>query len=159
MIDALRPIFENPNVEIINQNLKYDITVLSRARLKVSPQRLGVDPMVADYLLDAGARSHSLDVLISKYLGIASIPISALIGTGKQQKNMIDIPVDKVAEYATEDADLTLRLADLLTEKLKAEDLFDLYWNLERPLISILSEMEQTGIRVTRQNCSGRAWH
>ena len=148
VIDALRPIFENPNVEIINQNLKYDITVLSRARLKISPQRLGVDPMVADYLLDAGARSHSLDVLISKYLGIASIPISALIGTGKQQKNMIDIPVDKVAEYATEDADLTLRLADLLTEKLKAEGLFDLYWNLERPLISILSEMEQTGIRV-----------
>lgn len=148
VVAALRPIFENPQVEIINQNLKYDITVLSRAQLEIAPERLGVDPMVADYLLDAGARSHSLDVLISKYLGIASIPISDLIGTGKNQKNMIDVPIDKVAEYATEDADLTLRLADLLTTKLKEEGLYELYWNLERPLISILSEMEQTGIRV-----------
>ncbi|WP_397570271.1 DNA polymerase I [Schlesneria sp. T3-172] len=147
-LEALRPIFTNPDVEIINQNLKYDLTVLSRAQLKVAPEQIGVDTMVADYLLDAGARSHSLEVLISKYLGIDSIPISDLIGTGKQQKNMIDIPVDKVAEYASEDADLTWRLADILTEQLKKEGLFDLYWDLERPLISILSEMEQMGIRV-----------
>ena len=148
ILDALRPILENPAVEIVNQNLKYDLTVLSRVHLKIGPDRLGLDPMVADYLLDAGARSHSLDVLIDKYLGIESIPISTLIGTGKHQKNMIDVPVDQVAEYATEDADLSLRLADLLAERLKAEGLFELYWNLERPLISILAEMEQSGIRV-----------
>ncbi|MEI8022444.1 MAG: DNA polymerase, partial [Schlesneria sp.] len=121
---------------------------MSRTQLKLDGDQLGLDPMVADYLLDAGARSHSLDVLISKYLGIESIPISALIGTGKQQKNMVEIPVEKVAEYGTEDADLSLRLADLLEDRLRSEGLFELYWNLERPLISILAEMEQTGIRV-----------
>ena len=148
VLEQLRPIFESVSVEIVNQNLKYDLTLLGRAQLNIAPERLGVDPMVADYLLDAGARSHSLEVLIDKYLGLASIPISQLIGTGKQQKNMIDIPVDKVAEYATEDADLSQRLADLLGDRLKSEGLFDLYWNVERPLISILAEIEQTGIRV-----------
>ena len=148
VLDILRPILESRSVHIVNQNIKYDLTVLSRIQLKLDADQLGLDPMVADYLLDAGARSHSLDVLIGKYLGIESIPISALIGTGKQQKNMVDIPVEKVAEYATEDADLSLRLADLLEDRLKFEGLFELYWNLERPLISILAEMEQTGIRV-----------
>ncbi len=148
VVEALRPIFESPTVEIINQNIKYDLTVLSRANLRIAPDRLGLDPMVGDYLLDAGARSHSLDVLITKYLGVKSIPISDLIGTGKNQKCMIDIPVDKVAEYASEDADLSLRIADLIEEQLRKENLFDLYWQLERPLIPILAEMEQTGIRV-----------
>ena len=148
VLDTLRPILENPSVQVVNQNIKYDLTVLSRIKLKLEADRVGLDPMVADYLLDAGARSHSLDVLIGKYLGIESIPISALIGSGKQQKNMVDIPIDKVAEYASEDADLSLRLANLLEDRLKSEGLFDLYWNLERPLISILAEMEQTGIRV-----------
>ena len=148
VIDTIRPILENRSVQIVNQNIKYDLTVLNRIQLKLDGDQLGLDPIVADYLLDAGARSHSLDVLIGKYLGIASIPISNLIGTGKHQKNMVDIPVDKVAEYATEDADLSLRLADLLEQRLKSEGLFELYWNLERPLISILAEMQQTGIRV-----------
>jgi DNA polymerase I len=148
VIDTLRPILESPTVQVVNQNVKYDLTVLKRIQITLEADRLGLDPMVADYLLDAGARSHSLDVLIGKYLGIESIPISALIGTGKQQKNMVDIPVEKVAEYATEDADLSLRLANLLEDRLKSEGLFELYWNLERPLISILAEMEQTGIRV-----------
>lgn len=148
VIKALRPILESPSVEIVNQNIKYDLTVLSRAGVHISPDCIGLDPMVGDYLLDAGARSHSLDVLIDKYLGVTSIPISALIGTGKQQKNMIDIPVDKVAEYASEDADLSLQLADLIGTRLKTEGLHDLYWDLERPLISILAEMEQAGIRV-----------
>lgn len=148
VLNRLRPIFENPAVEIINQNIKYDLTVLSRQKFAIHPDRLGLDPMVGDYLLDAGARTHNLEVLIDKYLGLKSIPISDLIGTGKQQKNMIDIPVEKVAEYATEDADLSLRIADIIGERLKTEGLFDLYWNLERPLIPILAEMEQTGIRV-----------
>ena len=148
VVESLRPVFEKPGVEILNQNIKYDLIVLGQLGLKINPQQIGVDPMVGDYLLDAGARSHSLDTLIQKYLKIKSIPISDLIGTGKKQKNMIDIDVVKVAEYASEDADLSLRLADLITEQLKTEGLYDLYWNLERPLISILADMEQTGIRV-----------
>lgn len=148
VVDSLKPVLENPNVEIVNQNLKYDLTVLSRAGIHLQTSQLGLDPMIADYLLDSGARSHSLDVLIGKYLGLESIPIASLIGTGKHQKTMSEIAVEKVAEYATEDSDLSLRLADLLTQRLKDEGLFDLYWNLERPLISILAEMEQAGIKV-----------
>lgn len=148
VLDTLRPVFEKPGVEILNQNIKYDLIVLGQLGLKINPDQIGVDPMVGDYLLDAGARSHSLDTLIQKYLRIKSIPISDLIGTGKNQKNMIDIEVAKVAEYASEDADLSLRIADLIADQLKTEGLHDLYWNLERPLISILAEMEQTGIRV-----------
>ena len=151
VLEALRPIFENPTVQIVNQNLKYDLTVLSRVHLNVDSNRLGLDPMIADYLLDAGARSHRLDVLITKYFGLSSIPISNLIGSGKQQKNMIDVPVAQVAEYATEDADLAFRLVELLEERLKTEGLYDLYWNLERPLIAILAEMEQAGIRVNAE--------
>ena len=148
VLTALRPHLIKPGVEIVNQNIKYDLTVLDRVGLTIPADRLGLDPMVGDYLLDAGARSHNLDMLIGKYLGLKSIPISDLIGSGKQQKNMIDIPVDKVSEYATEDADLSLRIADIITQKLKDNELFDLYWQLERPLIAILAEMEQTGIRV-----------
>lgn len=148
VVASLRPILENPQAEIVNQNLKYDLTVMRRVGIHIQTPQLGLDPMIADYLLDSGARSHSLDVLIEKYLGIASIPIASLIGTGKNQKNMVEIPVEKVAEYATEDSDLSLRLADLLAERLKEEGLFQLYWDLERPLISILAEMEQAGIRV-----------
>jgi DNA polymerase-1 len=148
VIERLRPIFENPAVEVVNQNIKYDLTILGRVNVRIAPDQIGVDPMVADYLLDAGARSHNLETLIDKYLGLKSIPIADLIGTGKKQKSMADIAIDKVAEYATEDADLSLRLADLLGENLKAEGLFDLFWNLERPLIPILSEMQQIGIRV-----------
>jgi len=151
VLEALSPIFENPTVQIVNQNLKYDLTVLSRVQLNVASNRLGLDPMIADYLLDAGARSHRLDVLITKYFGLSSIPISNLIGSGKQQKNMIDVPVVQVAEYATEDADLAFRLVELLEERLKTEGLYDLYWNLERPLIAILAEMEQAGIRVNAE--------
>ncbi|WP_010584927.1 DNA polymerase I [Schlesneria paludicola] len=148
VVEAMRPIFSKSGTEIANQNIKYDLTVLSRVNLSIPLDQLGVDPMVGDYLLDSGARSHNLEVLIKKYLGLDSIPISALIGTGKQQKNMIDIAVDKVAEYATEDADLTLRIVDIISDRLKTEGLYDLYWQLERPLIPILAEMEQTGIRV-----------
>ncbi len=148
VVQTLRPILENPAIRLVNQNVKYDLMVLDSHGIHVAPDSIDVDPMVGDYLLDAGARSHGLGALIVKYLRQTSIPISDLIGSGKSQKNMADIPVDKVAEYATEDADLSLQLADIIAAKLREQGLWDLYWDLERPLIPILVEMEQTGIRV-----------
>ena len=148
VVQSLRQILENPSIRLVNQNVKFDLMVLDCHGIHVDPGCLDVDPMVGDYLLDAGARSHGLDVLIERYLRQTSIPISELIGSGKNQKNMADIPVEKVAEYATEDADLSLQLADIISERLHQQGLWDLYWNLERPLIPILAEMEQTGIRV-----------
>ncbi len=148
VIDAVKPILESPSLRLVNQNLKFDLMFLDEHGIRVRSECIDVDPMVGDYLLDAGARSHNLDTLIQKYLGTTGIPISDLIGTGKKQKNMADVPIDLIAEYATEDADFTLRLADLITEQLREQGLGDLYWNLERPLIPLLAEIEQTGIRV-----------
>ena len=148
VIAALKPVLETPSLRLVNQNIKFDLMFLSENGISVPPESVDVDPMVGDYLLDAGARSHSLDTLIQKYLGTTGIPISDLIGSGKKQKNMADVPIDLIAEYATEDADFTLRVADLVSEQLREQGLWDLYWDLERPLIPLLAEMEQTGIRV-----------
>ncbi len=148
VVDALRPILENPAIRFVNQNVKYDLMVLDCHGIHVDPNAVEIDPMVADYLLDSGARSHSLDTLIDKYLHQTCIPITDLIGSGKNQKNMSEIAVDRVAEYATEDADLSLQVADITAAKLREQGLWDLYWDLERPLIPVLAQMEQTGIRV-----------
>jgi DNA polymerase-1 len=146
VLKALRPILEDPAREVLNQNIKYDMLVLRRAGVRV--QNLGVDSMVADFLLDAGARAHGLDELAKRYLNRKMIPITDLIGKGKQQLKMFEVDVDRAAEYASEDADIAWQLAELLGNKLKQQGLWDLYWKLERPLIPVLAEMEWNGIRV-----------
>ena len=144
--DALQPVIESEEIEKTNQNIKYDMLVLRRAGLKLAG--IGVDPMIGHFLVDAGARSHSLAALSEKYLNHTMIPISDLIGKGKNQKSMADIDVDQVAEYASEDADVSWQVAELITDELERNNLWDLYWDLERPLIPILAEMEYAGIRL-----------
>lgn len=146
VIEGFRPLLQNPELEWVNQNLKYDLIVLRG--VGIEPASLGIDPMVGDYLLDAGARSHNLEVLMMKYLGRQGISISTLIGTGKNQITMDCVEVQKVAEYASEDAEAAWELATVIGEQLKSEGLWDLYWDLERPLIPVLAELEQRGIRV-----------
>ncbi len=146
VLTALKPILEDPRREVVNQNIKYDMLVLRRAGGRVAS--LGLDPMVGDYLLDAGARSHGLDELAKRYLNRGMIPISDLIGKGKQQLKMFEVEVDRAAEYASEDADVAWQLVEILTEKLRQAGLWDLYWDLERPLIPVLTEMEFNGVRV-----------
>ncbi len=146
VLNQLKPILEDPEVQITNQNIKYDMVVLMR--VGVFLQGVSIDPMVASYLLSAGERGHSLDKLAERYLQHTMIPISDLIGSGKQQKKMFEIDVVKVAEYAVEDAEIAWKLSRILKEELKQHGLWDLYWDLERPLIPILAEMEFTGIRV-----------
>jgi DNA polymerase I len=133
---------------LLNQNIKYDLLVLRRAGVNVDPARIGLDPMIGDYLLDAGARSHGLDELAKKYLQRQIIPISDLIGTGKKQLKMFEVEVDRAAEYATEDADVALQVASVIESKLRKEGLWDLYWELERPLITVLADMEFQGVRI-----------
>ncbi|WP_437230070.1 DNA polymerase I [Planctomicrobium sp. SH661] len=146
VLNALKPILEDSNRTIVNQNIKYDWLVLRRAGVEIAHP--GMDPMIGDYLLDAGARSHGLDELARRYLFREMIPISDLIGKGKQQLKMFEVEVDRAAEYASEDADIALQLAGIIEGKLREEGLYDLYWNLERPLIRVLVEMEWNGIRV-----------
>ncbi|GAB4146469.1 MAG: DNA polymerase I [Planctomycetaceae bacterium] len=146
VLEAFRPMLEDPEIQISNQNIKYDMLVLRRAGVKL--QGVGVDPMVGDYLLDAGARGHGMDKLARKYLNHETIPISDLIGSGKKQLKMFEVDIEKAAEYAAEDADIAWQLTEVISEKLRAENLWDLYWDLERPLIPVLVEMESRGIRV-----------
>jgi len=146
VLNQLKPLLEDPDILITNQNIKYDMVVLMR--VGVFLQGVSIDPMVASYLLSAGERGHSLDKLAERYLQHTMIPISDLIGSGKQQKKMFEVDVVKVAEYAVEDAEIAWQLSRILKEELKQQGLWDLYWNLERPLIPILAEMEFTGIRV-----------
>ena len=147
--DALRPLLENPQIAKLGQNLKYDIVVLRSAGIRV--RGTFFDTMVADYLLDPGERNHSLDDLAKRYLGHTTIKIKELIGTGKTQKRMDQVPVSLVTAYAAEDAELPVRLAEILRGRLGDEGLATLFDDLEMPLIDVLVEMEFHGIKVDRQ--------
>ena len=145
-LDALRPILENPSIEKVGQNLKYDMIVLRAAGVALAG--LSFDTMVASYLLDAGQRNHNINDLAKRYLNHATIKIAELIGSGKHQKRMDEVPVEQVAEYAAEDAWLPLRLQPILAMRLAEDKLTDLLANVELPLVEVLAEMEFNGIRV-----------
>lgn len=130
----------------IGQNIKFDINVLRSIGIPV----LGpfFDTMVADYLLDPIRSKHNLKFLSEYYLGLQMTNITELIGSGKDQTTMDKIPIDLVAPYCCADADITLRLKNLLLPKLEAAHLLDYYGTFEAPLIKILSDMECAGIKL-----------
>jgi DNA polymerase-1 len=149
----LRLVLEDPTVAKVNQNIKYDLLVLRGQG--VEARGVAGDPMVADYLLHAGERSHNLEELSRRYLDHQVIPITDLIGkkTKKQpQLSMDQVPTDRVATYAGEDADVAWRLVGLLEEKLTSEagpyPLRRLYDEVEVPLIGVLADLEANGIRL-----------
>jgi DNA polymerase-1 len=144
--DALRPLLENSGIEKIGQNLKYDLVVLRSEGIEV--RGVAFDTMVASYLLDSGERSHNLDVLARKYLGHDNISIEELIGTGKNQRRMDEVPVATVGQYAAEDADVPLHLEPLLQQRLHNEGLEPLHREVETPLIEVLADLEYTGVAV-----------
>lgn len=146
VLATIKPILESSSVTWVNQNIKYDLLILKQHG--IHPANIGVDSMIAHYLIDAGARSHKLDTIADEYLGQTTIPITDLIGKGKKQISIDQVDVQKAGEYASEDADLTLRLVKVLEKQLNEQKLWDLYWDLERPLIEILCDMESTGIRI-----------
>jgi DNA polymerase-1 len=148
-LDLLRPVLENPAIRKIGQNLKYDIIVLRAAGVRLAG--VDFDTMVASYLLDAGGRSHNLDELAQKYLNHTTIKIDQLIGKGRDQKRMDEVPVAQVATYAAEDADIPLRMRPILAERLAEMQLSELNQTLEVPLIEVLADMEFTGVRVNPQ--------
>jgi DNA polymerase-1 len=106
------------------------------------------DTMVADYLLVPGERSHSMDDMALRYLNHKTISIKELIGTGRKQIRMDQVPVAQVTEYAAEDADIPVRLTAILEKKLEAEGLAELFRTVEMPLVEILAELEFNGIKV-----------
>jgi DNA polymerase-1 len=146
VLEAIKGPLANPEVEKVGQNIKYEMLVFRGVNLPI----LGpvTDTMVLSYLLESGERNHSLDQLSDRLLGHKMIPITDLIGKGKNQITMDLVDLFKITEYAAEDADATWRIEEILAPKVKAEGLWDLYANLERPLIGILAEMEAVGVKV-----------
>jgi len=143
---ALKPIFENPAIEKRNHNIKFDQIVLSANGVHLAG--VAGDSMIAHYLLYPGARAHGLDDLTQDILGHANIAISELIGKGKKQVTMDRVRTATVGKYACEDADTAFQLAAKLEPELVSAGFRDLYEKLELPLLRVLAEIEETGIRV-----------
>lgn len=146
VLEQLKPILENPALRKCGQNVKYDILVLSRYQITV--QGIDFDTMVASYVLNPSGRQHNLDVLSLEYLKLQKTPITALLGSGKQQKNMREVPLEQISRYACEDADITLRLREVLEPQLHETETYELFQRVEIPLITVLAEMEKTGVRL-----------
>lgn len=147
VLQGLKPILENPQIEKIGQNLKYDMIVF-RSAGDVRLCGIAFDTMVASYLLEAGQRTHSLDELAKRYLDRPTIRIEELIGSGKKQKKMYEVPVERVAEYAGDHALLPLQLRPILSKRIEEQNLSELLVELELPLVEVLAEMEYTGVRI-----------
>ena len=145
-LESLRPLLENPAIGKIGQNLKYDMIVLRSAGVNVAGVQF--DTMLASYLLDAGERNHNLDQLAGRYLNHVTTKIEALIGSGKNQKRMDEVPIAEITHYAAEDADVALRLMSPLAARLKEANLEALFHDLEVPLVEVLVELESNGVKV-----------
>ncbi|HUU59292.1 MAG TPA: DNA polymerase I [Phycisphaerae bacterium] len=144
--DRIGPVLADPDVEKVGQNLKYDLVVLRQAGFEAAGPMF--DTMIAAHVLDSTRQTYRLDALAAELLSHRCIPIEELIGRGKNQVTIDTVPVETVTRYAAEDADVALRLADVLAERLAAEGLTDLFAGLEMPLMPVLAEMERLGIRV-----------
>jgi DNA polymerase-1 len=145
--ETLGPILVDANIRKIGQNLKYDLLVLRRAGIEPAGELL--DTMLAAHVLDSTRRTYKLDALAMDYLGHHCIPIEEIIGKGAKQTSMDAVPVDIVSTYAAEDADVTLRLANVLAAQLDEQpSLRELLNQLETPLLPVLVDMEEAGIKV-----------
>ena len=146
ILDEFKPFFDSKYIEKIAQNLKYDYKVLMKYGLLVSPPYF--DTMLAHYLMEPDQR-HNMDALAQNYLNYTPISIETLIGKkGKNQLSMRQAPIDKVCEYACEDADITFQLKGIFETALKGSDSWSVLQDIEFPLISILSHMEMEGIKI-----------
>jgi DNA polymerase-1 len=141
---ALKPILEDPKVAKVNQNIKYDLLVLRASGVEL--KGIAGDSMVAHYLLHAGERTHDLDGLTKHYFGHGKIATKELLGSGKKQITMDQVPTDKVGAYAGEDADAAWRLTGLLEPQLETINARKLYDEIEIPLIDVLAELEFNGV-------------
>ena len=146
IVDIFKPVLENPNIEKIGQNIKYDILLLARYGVKVQGSLF--DTMLAHYLIDPDTR-HGMDVLAENYLNYSPVSITELIGEkGKKQGNMRDVEVEKIKEYAAEDADITLQLKNVFHPLLVETNTMQLARDVEFPLVYILAEIERNGVKI-----------
>ncbi len=150
ILELLRPVMENSAIRKIGQNIKFDIQVLANYGIEVN----GVlfDTMIAHYLLEPDMR-HNMNILSETFLSYNPVHIESLIGDkGVNQKNMRSVPLDKLKEYAVEDADVTMQLKNIFEPRLIAEGLQNLSETIEMPLIPVLAEIERCGVKLNRDD-------
>ena len=147
-IAILKPMLEDPAVLKVGQNLKYDMVVLARHGIELGPVD---DTMLLSYVLEGGLHGHGMDELSRLHLDYETIKFKDVAGTGKAQVTFDRVPLDKARDYAAEDADITLRLHEILKPRLVPEHMATVYETLERPLVPVLAAMERAGIKVDRE--------
>ncbi len=148
ILHEFKYLFENESIEKTGQNIKYDISILRWYDITVKGRLF--DTMLAHYLIEPEMR-HNMNILSENYLGYTPVPIEHLIGEKKsEQIGMRDVPLEKIKDYAAEDADVTLRLKDVFVPMLKEKNAWSLYHEVEAPLIYVLSDMEITGVMVDK---------
>ena len=145
--NELKPVFEDPEIAKIGQNLKYDISVL--ANYDVQVKGVAFDTMLQSYVLDSVANRHDMDTLSQMHLGHKPVPFTEVAGKGKSQVTFDKVDIDKASHYAAEDADITLRLHHALMPKLSRQPrLHQIYTELEIPLVAVLSSIESNGVLI-----------
>ena len=150
IVNIFKPVYEDPSILKIGQNIKYDMEVLSNYGVTLGGEMF--DTMVAHYLLQPELR-HNMDYMAEVYLKYKTIHIDELIGPkGKGQRSMRELRPEEVYEYAAEDADVTLRLKNLLEPRLKETGAWQLFSEVEMPLVRVLASMELTGVRIDTQS-------
>lgn len=147
LLEKFRGVLENENIGKSGQNLKYDLLLLKWYNIKVNGKLF--DTMLAHYLLEPDMR-HGMDYLSETYLNYKPVSIKELIGVGKKQLSMRDIDVQKVADYAAEDADVTLQLENIFLPKLKENEVEKLFEEVEMPLMHVLCDMEFEGVAIDK---------
>lgn len=152
VMDAIRPLFENKETTLVAHNFKFDYLILQRCGVQLKGKPF--DTMIAAYLIDANQKVK-MDELAKKLLNYAPVPIEELIGKGKKQISMADLSPEEVYLYAAEDADITLRLYEILHKQLEKDGLVEVADTVEFPLMKVLAEIEYQGVRLDTDMLNG----
>jgi len=153
VIERLKPVFANPSIKKIGQNIKYDWMVLSRHGIRL--EGVVFDTMLASYLINPSKRAHNLDQIALDFLDHKTITYEDVAGKGKKALSFNNVPLDKAVPYACEDADITLMAYHILKTKVEELGLTELLEKVEMPLVPVLKDMEMRGIRVDREKLKG----
>jgi DNA polymerase-1 len=144
--DVIKDVLEDDAILKVGQNIKYDACVLKRHGVTLGG--ISFDTMIASYVINPGLRQHNLDALSQHYLNHKMITYQDVVGKGKNARGFAEVSLEKACEYSCEDADMTLRLKKILKEKIKEEQNLDLFDDLEMKLVTVLLDMEMTGIKI-----------
>ncbi len=145
-LPLVKPLLENEKIKKVGQNIKYDLMVLRRAGITL--RGIDFDTMIASYLIDPSERRHNIDDLAEHYLNYRTVTFKELVGTGKSAVPITEVPLEKLSDYAIEDADIAWRLYETFSPMIKRDELAELFREIELPLLEVLADMEYSGVRI-----------